>query len=136
GPAKTTTPVQESDFRDYILVFPIEGVPAVYVYLSENSKYGVLIWTKGKVGSRIKNAINHWLKHGNEFPNLKNSDEYIDATHDFIKNPPKGTLSKENDKGDKLFYDPDSNTFAVQSKSGAPRTMFKPKAKMKYWSNQ
>ncbi|OKO97742.1 hypothetical protein Xedl_03897 [Xenorhabdus eapokensis] len=34
GPTKTTTPVQESDFRDYILIFPIEGVPAVYVYLS------------------------------------------------------------------------------------------------------
>ncbi|MCP9267439.1 S-type pyocin domain-containing protein [Xenorhabdus sp. XENO-1] len=34
GPTKTTTLVQENDFRDYILVFPIEGVPAIYVYLS------------------------------------------------------------------------------------------------------
>ncbi|WP_223281879.1 S-type pyocin domain-containing protein [Xenorhabdus griffiniae] len=37
GPTKTTTPVQENDFRDYILVFPIEGVPAVYVYLSQKA---------------------------------------------------------------------------------------------------
>ncbi|MBD2785699.1 S-type Pyocin family protein, partial [Xenorhabdus sp. 3] len=110
--------------------------PAIYVYLSENSKYGALIWTKGKVGSRIKNAINHWLKHGNEFPNLKSSNEYIDSAHDFINNPPNGTLSKMKDNGDKLFYHPDSNTFAVQSKSGAPRTMFKPNGKMNYRSKQ
>nr|WP_256548270.1 S-type pyocin domain-containing protein [Xenorhabdus bovienii] len=40
GPTKTTTPVQESDFRDYILVFPIEDVPAVYVYLSSSHGKG------------------------------------------------------------------------------------------------
>ncbi|MDE9542464.1 hypothetical protein [Xenorhabdus bovienii] len=104
--------------------------------MSENGKYGAIIWTKGKVGSRIKNAINHWLKHGKEFSNLKSSSEYIDSTHDFINSPPNGTLSKMKDNGDKLFYHPDSNTFAVQSKSGAPRTMFKPNGKMDYWRKQ
>jgi hypothetical protein len=40
GPTKTTTPVQESDFRDYILIFPIPDVPAVYVYLSSSHGKG------------------------------------------------------------------------------------------------
>ncbi|WP_446471073.1 S-type pyocin domain-containing protein [Xenorhabdus stockiae] len=35
GPTKTTTPVQERDFRDYILIFPISNIPAIYVYLSQ-----------------------------------------------------------------------------------------------------
>ncbi|MDC9612536.1 S-type pyocin domain-containing protein [Xenorhabdus khoisanae] len=37
GPSKTTTPVQESDFRDYILIFPISNIPAIYVYLSQKA---------------------------------------------------------------------------------------------------
>ncbi|PHM29429.1 S-type pyocin domain-containing protein [Xenorhabdus innexi] len=36
GPTKLTTPApQEKDFRDYILIFPISGIPAIYVYLSK-----------------------------------------------------------------------------------------------------
>ncbi|MBC8952684.1 S-type pyocin domain-containing protein [Xenorhabdus sp. PB62.4] len=40
GPTKTTTPVQESDFRDYILIFPISNIPAIYVYLSSSHGNG------------------------------------------------------------------------------------------------
>ncbi|MDC9605271.1 S-type pyocin domain-containing protein [Xenorhabdus griffiniae] len=60
GPTKTTTPIQESDFRDYILVFPIEGVPAVYVYLSdpyggtEKGKYSGRTYDPAKAGGPIQ----------------------------------------------------------------------------------
>ncbi|PHM62638.1 Hcp family T6SS protein CtsH2 [Xenorhabdus ishibashii] len=60
GPTKTTTPVQESDFRDYILIFPIEGVPAVYVYLScpyggtEKGKYSGRSYDPTKAGGPIQ----------------------------------------------------------------------------------
>jgi hypothetical protein len=60
GPTKTTTPVQESDFRDYILIFPIPDVPAVYVYLSdpyggtERGKYSGRTYDPAKTGGPIQ----------------------------------------------------------------------------------
>ena len=38
--------------------------------------------------------------------------------------------------GDTLIYDPKANVFAVRSKAGAPRTMFKPDDGMAYWQEQ
>jgi hypothetical protein len=34
------------------------------------------------------------------------------------------------------MYDPKGNVFAVASKAGAPRTMFKPDDGMAYWEEQ
>lgn len=44
-----------------------------------------------------------------------------DSTYEFDY-----TLTKTRPNGDKLFYDPSSNTFAVKAANGAPRTMFRP----------
>jgi len=38
--------------------------------------------------------------------------------------------------GDALLYDAKTNTFAVVSKTGAPRTMFKPRDGATYWQQQ
>ena len=38
--------------------------------------------------------------------------------------------------GDTLLYDAKSNTFAVVTKAGAPRTMFKPRDGSAYWDQQ
>ena len=38
--------------------------------------------------------------------------------------------------GDRLIYDPRANVFAVVSKDGAPRTMFKPRDGAAYWAQQ
>jgi len=38
--------------------------------------------------------------------------------------------------GDTLIYDPKGNVFAVATKDGAPRTMFKPDDGMDYWRKQ
>jgi len=38
--------------------------------------------------------------------------------------------------GDALLYDAKTNTFAVVSKTGAPRTMFKPRDGANYWQQQ
>ena len=40
------------------------------------------------------------------------------------------------DFGRILIYDPKGNVFAVASKAGAPRTMFKPDDGMDYWAEQ
>ena len=53
-----------------------------------------------------------------------------------MSQPPKGTLTMTRNNGDKLFYDPKGNVFAVASRAGAPRTMFKPDEGMAYWEEQ
>ncbi len=50
--------------------------------------------------------------------------------------PQKTTLKKTRTNGDKLFYHPKSNTFAVQNQQGVPKTMFKPNDGMQYWNAQ
>lgn len=87
------------------------------------------IWTSTKKPTPktpVENAFSHWKKHGQEFPQYKNAKQYVDGAHDFMKNPPPGTLSKTRANGEKVFYDPKSNTFAVQTAEGTPKTMFKP----------
>jgi hypothetical protein len=44
------------------------------------------------------------------------------------------TISRSN--GDRLLYDAQRNIFAVVSKEGAPRTMFKPRDGAAYWAQQ
>ncbi|MEM5370067.1 hypothetical protein V4C53_29070 [Paraburkholderia azotifigens] len=80
--------------------------------------------TKSK--TPVENAYDHSVKHGGEFPDYQNSVQYVQATQDFVNNPPAGTLIKTRPNGDTLYYDPSSDTFAVKTKDGAPRTMFKP----------
>lgn len=74
----------------------------------------------------VQNALNHWNMHKNDFPNLLNAQQYVDAAKQFVKSPPPGTLSKVRPNGDKVFYNPGSNTFAITDSAGVPRTLFKP----------
>lgn len=130
-----STPIPEDkDFRDYILVFPENAFPPIYVYLSKNPFDP--IWTRRRKITEIRNAYKHWEKHGHEFPEIKNAKQYVDAAHDFMNTPPDGTLTKIRDNGDELFYHPETNIFASRSKDNAPQTMFKPTDKMDYWNDQ
>jgi pyocin large subunit-like protein len=60
----------------------------------------------------------------------------VQKAHAFVGHPPKGTLTLTRKNGDILYYDPKGNVFAVASKEGAPRTMFKPDDGMAYWDKQ
>ncbi|MBS9422656.1 DUF637 domain-containing protein [Photorhabdus caribbeanensis] len=84
------------------------------------------IWTETKKKEPVANAYGHWDKHKSEFPEYQNSKQYVEATHNFIKNPPKGTLIKTRANGDTLYYNPKTNIFAVKNVDGVPKTMFKP----------
>ena len=44
----------------------------------------------------------------------------------FVNEKPTGTLTKIRHDGDRVFYHPETNTFAVTTKDGVPRTMYKP----------
>ena len=94
------------------------------------------IWTSTRTQSARENAEAHWNKHRREFPEYRSAQEYIEGAHQFLRGPPSGTLFKSRDNGDRLLYDPATNTFAVQSGNGAPRTMFRPRNGQQYWNRQ
>jgi len=93
-----------------------------------------VIWSHGRDGS-ARNAEEHWRKHGAEFPEYHSAEEYEAGALAFVRSPPPGTLTKR-DGGDTLFYNPDSNTFAVADPRGRPRTFFRPDSGRAYWDRQ
>ena len=54
----------------------------------------------------------------------------------FVADPPAGTERVERPNGDVLLYQASTNTFAVVSRDGAPRTLFKPRDGAAYWAEQ
>ncbi len=94
------------------------------------------IWSSTKNRTSAENAFKHWQKHRSEFPELQNAKQYVEGAWKFLNDPPKGTLSKTNNRGDILRYDPSTNTFGVLSKNGVPRTMFRPRDGINYWNRQ
>jgi RHS repeat-associated protein len=84
------------------------------------------LWTATKNKTGVENALDHFKKHGSDFPQYPNATQYAQGARNFVTNPPKGTLTKVRPNGDRLFYDPATNTFASQRADGALRTMFKP----------
>lgn len=92
-------------------------------------------WSNGRNGA-AENADEHWRKHGGDFSNLGSEKQYEHAANDFVDHPPPGTLSKRRRNGDTLFYNPETNTFAVANSRGKPRTFFKPNSGRDYWDRQ
>ena len=96
---------------------------------------GPVVWSRGPDGS-VANADEHWHKHGREFPELRSEREYEFGALAFVTHPPPGTLVKHDERGDTLFYDPATNTFAVRDDRGEPRTFFRPDNGRAYWDRQ
>lgn len=94
------------------------------------------IWSSKRTATAVENAFDHWDKHSSEFPEYQNSLQYVKAAQEFVSNPPAGTLVKTRPNGDTLLYNPSTNTFAIKTIGGAPRTMFRPQDGMNYWSKQ
>jgi hypothetical protein len=80
---------------------------------------GAPIWSANSRNTAEENAERSFKRNGEDF-GAKNVDQYVDMAHAFIGNPPKGTLRLSRDNGDKLFYDPKGNVFAVATRDGAP----------------
>ncbi|MDO9587836.1 MAG: S-type pyocin family protein [Brevundimonas sp.] len=62
--------------------------------------------------------------------------DYLAKVEAFTSRPPPGTDRAERPNGDVLLYQASTNTFAVVSRDGAPRTMFKPRDGATYWVEQ
>ena len=96
---------------------------------------GKPMWSASRRYSADENAQRAFARNGRAF-GADNIDEFVGKAHDFVQSPPRGTLTLTRANGDVLLYDPKANVFAVRSKAGAPRTMFKPDEGMAYWEEQ
>src|SRR5207302_9568284 len=96
---------------------------------------GKPMWATSKAKSAEEGAEKAFERNGETF-GAKTLDQYVQKAHAFVGHPPKGTLTLTRKNGDILYYDPKGNVFAVASKEGAPRTMFKPDDGMAYWQKQ
>ena len=96
---------------------------------------GKPIWSASRRFSAEENAQRAFARNGEDF-GARDVDDFVEKAHAFVSRPPKGVLTLTRANGDKLLYDPAANVFAVASKAGAPRTMFKPREGMAYWDEQ
>jgi pyocin large subunit-like protein len=96
---------------------------------------GKPIWAPNSKHTAQENADYQFGKNGKDFGALSEAD-YVAKTHAFVDAPPPGVQKVERANGDALFYDGKTNTFAVVAKTGAPRTMFKPRDGAAYWRQQ
>lgn len=62
--------------------------------------------------------------------------DYLAKIETFTERPPAGTERVERPNGDVLLYQASTNTFAVVSRDGVPKTMFKPRDGAAYWAQQ
>jgi hypothetical protein len=96
---------------------------------------GKPMWSDNRRHTAEENADYHFHHDGPDFGATSEKD-YVAKVHQFIEHPPGDVESISRSNGDKLFYDPKTNTFAVERKDGAPRTMFKPRDGEAYWKEQ
>ena len=82
-----------------------------------------------------ENAQYQFARDGADF-GAKTLEDFVAKAHAFTASPPDDVQTLTRSNGDKLLYDPAHNIFAVVSKEGAPRAMFKPTQGKAYWDEQ
>jgi pyocin large subunit-like protein len=92
-------------------------------------------WSSNRKMTAEENARSHFQRDGADFDS-KTVDDFVAKAHAFTSHPPKGAQTLQRPNGDVLLYDEKTNTFAVMSREGAPRTMFKPRNGASYWEAQ
>jgi pyocin large subunit-like protein len=96
---------------------------------------GKPMWAANRRHTAEENAQYQFSRDGADF-GAGSVDDFVAKTHAFIDSPPAGVQTLTRSNGDRLLYDPKSNVFAVVSRDGAPRTMFKPREGQAYWDQQ
>ena len=92
-------------------------------------------WASSRRYSAGESEQRQFERNGAAF-SARSADDYVAKVHAFVDSLPSGAQSAVRANGDTLYYDPKSNVFAVVDKQGAPRTMFKPREGMAYWTQQ
>lgn len=76
-----------------------------------------------------------YRRNGSAFGS-RSAAHYLQQVEAFTRHPPEGTERVERANGDVLLYQASTNTFAVISRQGVPKTMFKPDDGPAYWEKQ
>lgn len=92
-------------------------------------------WSSTSRYTAEQNAERAFQRNGAAF-GAASVDDYVAQAHAFIQAPPAGTRTLRRRNGDTLYYHEASNTFAVATADGAPRTLFKPDEGAAYWAEQ
>ncbi len=74
-------------------------------------------------------------RNGADF-GASSAEDYLVRVRAFTRRPPAGTERVERPNGDVLLYQASTNTFAVVSREGVAKTMFKPRDGATYWAEQ
>lgn len=96
---------------------------------------GKPMWAANRLHSAQDNAQYHFERDGPDF-GARSVEDYVAKVHAFVDAPPASVQTISRPNGDRLLYDAQRNVFAVVSKDGAPRTMFKPRDGADYWAQQ
>jgi hypothetical protein len=96
---------------------------------------GKPIWTANRQRTAEQNAQAAFERNGETF-DAKDLDAFVAKAHAFTNHPPAGVQKISRANGDVELYDAKTNVFAVVSKEGAPRTMFKPSNGSAYWDKE
>lgn len=96
---------------------------------------GKPMWAANRKHTATENAQYQFTKNGQDF-GARSEDDYVTKVHAFVDNPPADAQTIDRSNGDRLIYDAKANVFAVVSRDGAPRTMFKPRDGASYWTQQ
>jgi len=96
---------------------------------------GKPIWAANRTRTAEEAAQRGFERFGDQFA-AADVDDYVRKVHAFVGHPPAGAETLKRSNGDTLIYDPKDNVFAVVTKAGAPRTMFKPDDGATYWATQ
>ena len=96
---------------------------------------GKPIWAANRQLTADQAAAANFERNGADF-GAKSVDDWVTKVHDFVDDPPRGVATIKRANGDVLLYDAKANVFAVATKDGAPRTMFKPREGAAYWDKQ
>lgn len=90
------------------------------------------VWAASRKGSAEQQAQKAFDRNGEAF-GAATVEAYVAKVHAFTDSPPKTAQIVTRRNGDRLIYDPRANVFAVVTRDGAPRTMFKPDEGAAYW---
>lgn len=74
-------------------------------------------------------------RNGSDFGS-RTAEDYLAKVQAFTARPPADAERVERPNGDVLLYQASTNTFAVVSRDGVPKTMFKPRDGAAYWAEQ
>lgn len=97
--------------------------------------HGKPMWAANRRHSADENAEYQFNRDGSDF-GARSVDDFVTKVHAFVDHPPSDAQTLTRNNGDKLIYDSKANVFAVVTKDGAPRTMFKPRDGAAYWDQQ